>query len=59
MKNYQVARRRSIEDLENMVDDLLLKGWVPTGGIYMETIGSVYCQAMWRRYAPTPPGQFT
>lgn len=60
MKNYEIVRRRSIDGLENRVSDLLLKGWVPTGGIYMEqqiaplppvTLGSVYCQAMWRRHA--------
>ncbi len=51
MKNYEIVRRRSIDDLEDRVNDLLLKNWVPTGGIYMETLGSVYCQAMWRRHA--------
>lgn len=50
-KKYQVVRRRSVEDLEDTVNALLLKGWVPTGGIFMETLGSVYCQAMWRRHA--------
>ncbi|KKL84045.1 hypothetical protein LCGC14_1968670 [marine sediment metagenome] len=49
MKNYQVVRLSGLGDIEDKVNELLLEGWVPTGGIYKEPIGSVYCQAMWRR----------
>ena len=51
-KNYQVVRRQYLEDLESEVNALLLKGWVPTGGIYRETLGSAYCQSMWRHAPP-------
>lgn len=56
-KKYQVVRRQYVADLESEVHELLLRGWVPTGGVYMETLGSVYCQAMWRRHAPPIQGQ--
>ncbi len=56
-KNYQVVRRQFVEDLESTVNALLLKGWVPAGGVYRETLGSYYCQAMWRRHAPPIQGQ--
>ena len=47
-KNYQVIRSQSLEAVEEKVNALILKGWSPTGGIYVETIGTVFSQAMTR-----------
>ncbi len=49
MKNYQVVTCQFLQDLEERVNELLSKGWVPTGGIYVKTIGQMYCQAMWHQ----------
>jgi len=57
MKNYQVVRSLSLDDVEEKVNELLLKGWRPVGGMFRETIGGAFNQTMWLRHAP-PPGQF-
>ncbi|MDG2191272.1 MAG: hypothetical protein P8L25_11665 [Paracoccaceae bacterium] len=50
---YQIIRKTSLEDLQNLVNDLINADWRPIGGLTIDGIDTerYYLQAMFRANA--------
>jgi len=46
LSNYRIVKRHELEDLEIICHNMILGGWLPTGGVTPTRNGG-YVQAMW------------
>jgi hypothetical protein len=48
MNNYRIAQALDAVSLSFEVQNLMDQGWIPLGGVAIDSIRCVYCQAMVR-----------